>query len=70
MMMQKPSFPSARKIYKVTWERDIYLKPGKNDSLMGKINANVFASEYQLYFLDKKLLQDKLKEWIAEEDEG
>ena len=37
---------------------------------MGKINANVFASEYQLYFLDKKLLQDKLKEWIAEEDEG
>ncbi|MCI9610726.1 MAG: hypothetical protein HFH33_01620 [Eubacterium sp.] len=46
------------------------MKPGKNDSLMGKINANVFASEYQLYFLDKKLLQDKLKEWIAEEDEG
>lgn len=30
-------------------------------------NANIYASEYKLYLPDKKLLQQKLKEWLAEE---
>ena len=29
--------------------------------------ANIYASEYKLYLPDKKLLQEKLKEWLAEE---
>lgn len=29
-------------------------------------NSNIYASEYQLYLPDKKELQKKLKEWIAE----
>lgn len=29
-------------------------------------NANVFASEYKLYLPDKKVLQEKLKQWIDE----
>ena len=51
----------------------ILLCKEKNDALVEITlpkDANVFASEYQLYLPDKKLLQDKLKEWIAEEDEG
>ncbi len=51
----------------------ILLCKEKNDALVEITlpeNANVFASEYRLYLPDKKLLQDKLKEWIAEEDEG
>lgn len=31
-------------------------------------NANVFASEYKLYLPDKKLLQEKLKQWIDESE--
>ena len=30
-------------------------------------NSNIFASQYELYLPDKKDLQRKLKEWIAEE---
>ena len=30
-------------------------------------DANIFASEYQLYLPDKKLLQQKLREWLMEE---
>ena len=30
-------------------------------------NANIYASEYKLYLPDKKVLQDKLKQWIDEE---
>ena len=30
-------------------------------------DANIYASEYKLYLPDKKLLQQKLKEWLAEE---
>lgn len=30
-------------------------------------NSNIYASEYRLYLPDKKELQRKLKEWIAEE---
>lgn len=33
-------------------------------------NSNIYASEYQLYLPDKKELQKKLKEWIAEETGG
>ena len=33
-------------------------------------NSNIYASEYQLYLPDKKELQKKLKEWIAEEAGG
>lgn len=33
-------------------------------------DSNIYASEYQLYLPDKKELQKKLKEWIAEETGG
>ncbi|MBD5088688.1 MAG: DUF1016 domain-containing protein [Clostridiales bacterium] len=33
-------------------------------------NANIYTSEYKLYLPDKKLLQEKLQEWIAEEEIG
>ena len=33
-------------------------------------NSNIYASEYKLYLPDKKELQKKLKEWIAEETGG
>lgn len=29
-------------------------------------NSNIYASEYKLYLPDKKLLQDKLRQWIDE----
>ncbi len=32
-------------------------------------DANIYAAEYKLYLPDKKLLQQKLKEWIEEEEE-
>lgn len=31
-------------------------------------NANIYASEYKLYLPDKKVLQDKLRQWIEEAD--
>lgn len=31
-------------------------------------DSNIFASKYQLYLPDKKLLQDKLGEWVKECD--
>ncbi len=31
-------------------------------------DSNIYASEYSLYLPDKKLLQQKLREWIAEEE--
>ena len=33
-------------------------------------DSNIFASKYELYLPDKKLLQSKLKEWIEEETRG
>ena len=30
-------------------------------------DSNIYASQYKLYLPDKKLLQDKLKEWLQEE---
>ncbi len=44
----------------------------KDDSLIELTlpeDSNIYASKYQLYLPDKKVLQDKLKEWI-EESEG
>ena len=42
----------------------------KNDKMVQMTlpnDANIYASEYKLYLPDKKLLQQKLKEWLAEE---
>ena len=48
----------------------ILLCKEKNDALVEITlpkNSNIFASQYALYLPDKKELQKKLKEWIAEE---
>jgi len=48
----------------------ILLCKEKNDALVEITlpeNSNIFAAEYALYLPDKKVLQKKLKEWIAEE---
>lgn len=50
----------------------ILLCKEKNDALVEITlpkDANIYASEYKLYLPDKKLLQQKLKEWIEEEEE-
>ncbi len=50
----------------------ILLCKEKNDALVEITlpkDANIYASEYKIYLLDKKLLQQKLKEWIEEEEE-
>lgn len=50
----------------------ILLCKEKNDDLVEITlpqDANIYASEYTLYLPDKKLLQQKLKEWIEEEEE-
>ena len=47
----------------------ILLCKEKDDALVEIIlpdDANIYASEYQLYLPDKKELQKKLKEWIEE----
>ena len=49
----------------------ILLCKERNDALVEITlpqDANIYASEYQLYLPDKKLLQQKLKEWIEEEE--
>lgn len=49
----------------------ILLCKEKNDALVEITlpkDVNIYASEYKLYLPDKKLLQQKLKEWIAEEE--
>ena len=30
-------------------------------------DANIYAAKYELYLPDKKLLQKKLEQWLAEE---
>lgn len=48
----------------------ILLCKEKNDALVEITlpkDSNIFTSQYELYLPDKKLLQKKLKEWIAEE---
>lgn len=47
----------------------ILLCENKNDALVELTlpkDANIYASTYQLYLPDKALLQEKVKEWIAE----
>lgn len=51
----------------------ILLCPQKNDAVVELTlpeNSIIFASQYQLYLPDKKLLQKKLQEWIEEETGG
>lgn len=31
-------------------------------------DANIFAAKYELYLPDKQLLQQKLEQWLAEEE--
>ena len=47
----------------------ILLCQQKNDALVEltlPADANIYASEYQLYLPDKQLLQQKLVEWSAD----
>ena len=49
----------------------ILLCKEKNDALVEITlpeNSNVFASQYELYLPDKRLLQEKLKQWMMEEE--
>lgn len=51
----------------------ILLCKEKNDAMVELTlpkEANIFASQYELYLPDKKLLQQKLEEWFAEEMGG
>lgn len=51
----------------------ILLCESKNDALVELTlpkDSHVYASAYQLYLLDKALLQAKVKEWIAEFEEN
>jgi predicted nuclease of restriction endonuclease-like (RecB) superfamily len=51
----------------------ILLCKEKNDSIVQMTlpeNANIYASEYNLYLPDKKLLQQKLQEWTEEFKSG
>ena len=44
----------------------------KNDNMVELTlpkNSNIYASKYETYLPDKKLLQSKLQEWISEETE-
>lgn len=51
----------------------VLMCPDKNDAMVELTlpeDSNIYASKYQLYLPDKKLLQDKLKEWMEEETGG
>ena len=51
----------------------VLLCPDKNDAIVElKLpeNSNIYASKYELYMPDKKLLQEKMKEWMEEETGG
>ena len=48
----------------------ILLCQDKNDALIELTlpkDANIYAAKYELYLPDKKLLQKKLGQWLAEE---
>jgi hypothetical protein len=48
----------------------ILLCQEKNDAMVELTlpkDSNIFASKYELYLPDKKLLQQKLQEWVTEE---
>ena len=50
----------------------ILLCKDKNDALVELTlpkDANIYAARYELYLPDKKLLQKKLEQWLAEEGE-
>ena len=50
----------------------ILLCSEKNDNMVELTlpeNSNIYASKYETYLPDKKLLQSKLQEWISEESE-
>ena len=50
----------------------ILLCKDKNDALVELTlpkDANIYAAKYELYLPDKKLLQKKLEQWLAEEGE-
>ena len=50
----------------------VLLCQDKDDSLVELTlpkDSNIFASQYQLYLPDKKLLQKKLQEWSLESEE-
>lgn len=49
----------------------ILLCSDKNDSMVELTlpkDANIYASKYELYLPNKKVLQEKLKQWLAEEE--
>ena len=49
----------------------ILLCKDKNDAMVEltlPVDANVYAAKYELYLPDKKLLQEKLAQWLAEEE--
>ena len=51
----------------------VLLCPDKNDAIVELTlpeNSNIYASKYELYMPDKKLLQEKMKEWMEEETGG
>lgn len=51
----------------------ILLCQDKNDALVELTlpkDANIYAVQYELYLSDKKLLQKKLEQWLAEEGNG
>lgn len=50
----------------------ILLCKDKNDAMVELTlpkDANIYAAKYELYLPDKKLLQKKLEQWLAEEGE-
>ena len=53
-------------------QQQIFFYEKKNDALVeitSPKDANIYTSEYKLYLPDKKLLQQKLKEWFEETEE-
>ena len=48
----------------------ILLCSDKNDAMVELTlpeDTNIYASKYELYFPDKKILQKKLQQWLNEE---
>ena len=48
----------------------VLLCQDKDDSMVELTlpeDSNIYASQYKLYLPDKKLLQEKMKEWVEEE---
>ena len=43
------------------------MSPENRPRLLLPKEANIYAAKYELYLPDKKLLQKKLEQWLAEE---